>query len=273
MVASDLDGVILVGGPTRLTAIRDAVAEYFQQEPRQGVDPDEVVAMGAAIHAASFVEEGSGAYLLDVTPLSLQIGVAGGLSEPVIERNTPVPIEQTRSFTTARDGQTSVKIKVYQGESREAAEKRTARRVRVLRLRAGQARRGGDRRQLPDQHRRHRPGDRLGQPHRAAGLHPDHALLRPLRGGAEADRAAGSHRAGPHAPSRNRDSGHGAGWGARGGGRRPALPDPAARSTRCSAPARRRDRTGGRDSGTRGGRDRPRRRRPRPCSRAKRTAR
>jgi len=122
VVARDLDGVILVGGPTRLPAIREAVAEYFQQEPRDGVDPDEVVAKGAAIHAASFVEEDTDAYLLDVTPLSLQVGVAGGLCEPIIERNTPVPIEQSRSFTTARDGQKLVKIKVYQGESREASD-------------------------------------------------------------------------------------------------------------------------------------------------------
>jgi molecular chaperone DnaK len=123
VLASDLDGVILVGGPTRLPGIRKAVAEYFQQEPRHDVDPDEVVAMGAAIHAASLVDQGSSdAYLLDVTPLSLQVGVAGGLSEPVIGRNTPVPIEQTRTFTTARDGQESVTIRVYQGESREAAE-------------------------------------------------------------------------------------------------------------------------------------------------------
>jgi molecular chaperone DnaK len=124
LVARDLDGVILVGGPTRLPGIRKAVAEYFQREPRHDVDPDEVVAMGAAIHAASLVDQGSSgdAYLLDVTPLSLQVGVAGGLTEPVIGRNTPVPIEQTRSFTTARDGQESVTIRVYQGESREAAE-------------------------------------------------------------------------------------------------------------------------------------------------------
>ncbi len=123
VVARDLDGVILVGGPTRLPAIRDAVREYFQQEPRNDVDPDEVVAMGAAIHASSLVDQGTDdAYLLDVTPLSLQVGVAGGLSEPVIERNTPVPIEQTRTFTTARDDQESVTIRVYQGESREATE-------------------------------------------------------------------------------------------------------------------------------------------------------
>jgi molecular chaperone DnaK len=122
LVGRDLDGVILVGGPTRLPVVRSAVAEYFQQEPRSDVDPDEVVAMGAAIHAASLTNEGTDAYLLDVTPLSLQIGVAGGLSETVIERNTPVPIEQSRPFTTFRDHQESVTIRVYQGESREAQE-------------------------------------------------------------------------------------------------------------------------------------------------------
>ena len=122
LIARDLDGVILVGGPTRLPIVRNSVKEYFQQEPRTDVDPDEVVAMGAAIHAASLTESGADAYLLDVTPLSLQIGVAGGVTEPVIERNTPVPIEQTRSFTTFKDHQESVSIRVYQGESREAEE-------------------------------------------------------------------------------------------------------------------------------------------------------
>ena len=123
VIARDLDGVILVGGPTRLPLIRHAVTEYFQQEPKTEVDPDEVVAMGAAIHAASLVNPmRDDAFLLDVTPLSLRIGVAGGLAEPVIERNTPVPIEQTRRFTTFQDYQESVDIRVYQGESRNAQE-------------------------------------------------------------------------------------------------------------------------------------------------------
>jgi molecular chaperone DnaK len=123
MVARDLGGVILVGGPTRLPVIRQAVTEYFQQEPRVDVDPDEVVAMGAAIHAASLCStEQQDSFLLDVTPLSLRIGVAGGLAESVIDRNTPVPIEQTRAFTTYQDFQESVKIKVFQGESRQADE-------------------------------------------------------------------------------------------------------------------------------------------------------
>ncbi len=123
VLARDLDGVILVGGPTRLPLIRNAVREYFQQEPKADVDPDEVVAMGAAIHAASLMNPTrDDAFLLDVTPLSLRIGVAGGLAEPVIERNTPVPIEQTRRFTTFTDYQESVDIRVYQGESRNAQE-------------------------------------------------------------------------------------------------------------------------------------------------------
>ena len=121
VVGRDLDGVIMVGGPTRLPLIREAVSEYFQQELKSGVDPDEVVAMGAAIHAASLTNAKQEAYLLDVTPLSLRIGVAGGFAETVIERNTPVPIEQTRSFTTFKDFQESVEIRIFQGESREAA--------------------------------------------------------------------------------------------------------------------------------------------------------
>jgi len=120
LTVRDLDGVILVGGPTRLPIVREAVAGYFQQEPRTDVDPDEVVAMGAAIHAASLVGEAQDAMLLDVTPLDLRIGVAGGLAEPVIERNTPVPIEQTRTFTTFQDHQESVQIRVYQGDHRQA---------------------------------------------------------------------------------------------------------------------------------------------------------
>ncbi len=120
LTARDLAGVILVGGPTRMPLISKAVAEYFQQTPKTDVNPDEVVAMGAAIHAASLLAPEQEAYLLDVTPLSLRIGVAGGLAETVIDRNTPVPIEQARAFTTLQDFQESVKIKVYQGESRRA---------------------------------------------------------------------------------------------------------------------------------------------------------
>jgi molecular chaperone DnaK len=124
LTVRDLDGVILVGGPTRLPMIREAVKNYFQKDLMADVDPDEVVAKGAAIHAAGLMgdERSEGAYLLDVTPLDLCIGVAGGLAEPVIEKNTPVPIEQTRSFTTFKDNQEVVQIRVYQGASRQSDE-------------------------------------------------------------------------------------------------------------------------------------------------------
>jgi molecular chaperone DnaK len=122
LTVRDLDGIILVGGPTRLPVIREAVTAYFQQDANANVDPDEVVAMGAAIHAGSLVNQDQDAFLLDVTPLDLRIGVAGGLAEPVIERNTPVPIEQSRRFTTYQDHQEMVKIRVYQGDSRQAEE-------------------------------------------------------------------------------------------------------------------------------------------------------
>ncbi len=122
LTVRDLDGVILVGGPTQLPIIRDGVRAYFQQEPRADVDPHEVVAQGAAIHAASLVNMEQDSFLLDITPLDLRIGVAGGLAEPVIERNTPVPIEQSRSFTTFKDFQESVEIRVFQGGSRQADE-------------------------------------------------------------------------------------------------------------------------------------------------------
>jgi len=120
LVTRDLDGVILVGGPTKLPTIREAVENYFGMRPKDDVDPDQVVAMGAAIHAATLVDSEHDAFLLDITPLSLKIAVAGGLAETVIDRNTPVPIEQTRTFTTFQDDQESVAIRVYQGEARES---------------------------------------------------------------------------------------------------------------------------------------------------------
>jgi molecular chaperone DnaK len=118
----ELDGVILVGGPTRLPSVRNAVKGYFQRDPEVGINPDEVVAMGAAIHAHSLVSQAKSAYLFDVTPLSLRIGIAGGLTHPIIERNTPIPIDHTRVFTTAKDFQESISVRVFQGEARAAAE-------------------------------------------------------------------------------------------------------------------------------------------------------
>ncbi|MEX2205199.1 MAG: Hsp70 family protein [Myxococcota bacterium] len=120
LTVRDLNGVILVGGPTRLPSIRKAVKEYFQREPEININPDEIVAIGAAIHAASLASSDTGSYLLDVTPLSLRLGIAGGLSETIIERNSPVPIDHTRVFTTVSDNQDTIAVRIYQGEARQA---------------------------------------------------------------------------------------------------------------------------------------------------------
>ncbi len=122
LTAADVDAVILVGGPTRLPIVRTSVRHYFQREPLTGVDPDEVVALGAAIQGAALLnanaaEYGQASYLLDVTPLTLRVGTVGGFSERIIDKNTPIPIEKSKTFTTSRDGQDKVKIRVYQGES------------------------------------------------------------------------------------------------------------------------------------------------------------
>jgi len=123
LTAADIDEIILVGGPTRLPIIRTSVKHYFQKEPMIGVDPDEVVALGAAIQANGLLSAGGAEHrLLDVTPLTLRIGTVGGFSEKIIDKNTPIPIEQSKTFTTSRDGQDRVKIRVYQGESNRTDE-------------------------------------------------------------------------------------------------------------------------------------------------------
>ncbi|PTL78025.1 molecular chaperone DnaK [Vitiosangium sp. GDMCC 1.1324] len=122
MTAADIDAVILVGGPTRLPIIRNSVRHYFQKEPKEGVNPDQVVAMGAALQANALLDAATETFLVDVTPLSLRIGTVGGYTEKIIDKNTPVPIDRSKTFTTSRDGQEKVKIRVYQGESNRADE-------------------------------------------------------------------------------------------------------------------------------------------------------
>ena len=122
MTPAEVDGVILVGGPTRLPIVRNSVRHYFQREPNIDVDPDLVVALGAAIQADALLDASTATYLLDVTPQTLRLGTVSGFTEVVIERNTSIPIDRTRTFVTARDNQDKVKIRVYQGESRKASE-------------------------------------------------------------------------------------------------------------------------------------------------------
>jgi len=122
MTAADVDAVILVGGPTRLPIIRNSVQHYFQKVPMEGVDPDQVVSLGAALQAHALVDQSTETFLVDVTPLSLRIGTVGGFTEKIIDKNTPIPIEKSKTFTTSRDGQDKVKIRVYQGEANKADE-------------------------------------------------------------------------------------------------------------------------------------------------------
>ena len=122
MTPAEVDGVILVGGPTRLPIIRNSVRHYFQREPNIDVDPDLVVALGAAIQADALLDASTATFLLDVTPQTLRLGTVGDFTEAVIDRNTSIPIDRTRTFVTARDNQDKVKIRIYQGESRKASE-------------------------------------------------------------------------------------------------------------------------------------------------------
>ena len=122
LTAADVDAVILVGGPTRLPIVQHSVRHYFQKEPLEGINPDQVVAMGAALQSHALMDARTETFLVDVTPLTLRIGTVGGFTERIIEKNTPVPIDRSKTFTTSRDGQERVKIRVYQGESNRADE-------------------------------------------------------------------------------------------------------------------------------------------------------
>jgi len=123
--AGHIDEVVLVGGQTRMPKVQQVVKEFFGKEPHKGVNPDEVVAVGAAIQAGVLVGDVKDVVLLDVTPLSLGIETLGGVLTRLIERNTTIPTRKSEIFTTAADNQTSVEIHVLQGEREMARDNRT----------------------------------------------------------------------------------------------------------------------------------------------------
>jgi molecular chaperone DnaK len=122
LAAPDISEVILVGGMTRMPRVIDAVKKFFGQEPVRNVNPDEVVAIGAAVQGAVLKGDVKGVLLLDVTPLSLGIETMGGIFTRLIDRNTTIPAKKSQIFSTAADGQTAVTIVVYQGEREMAAD-------------------------------------------------------------------------------------------------------------------------------------------------------
>ena len=123
--ASDIDKVLLVGGSSRIPAVQEAVKKITGKEPSKGINPDECVAMGAAIQGGVLSGDVSGIVLLDVTPLSLGLETLGGVFTKLIERNTTIPAKKSQVFSTAADGQTSVEIHVLQGEREMAAYNKT----------------------------------------------------------------------------------------------------------------------------------------------------
>ncbi len=123
--ASDIDEVVLVGGSTRIPMVQERVKKFFGKEPHKGVNPDEVVAIGAGVQAGVLSGDVKDMVLLDVTPLSLGVETLGGVMTPLIKRNTTIPTRQAETFSTAEDSQNKVEIHVLQGERAEARYNRT----------------------------------------------------------------------------------------------------------------------------------------------------
>ena len=198
---AEIDEVVLVGGSTRMPRVQQIVKDIFGKEPHKGVNPDEVVAVGAAIQGAVLTGEVKEVLLLDVTPLSLGLETKGGVMTVLVPRNTTIPTEKKETFTTADDNQTAVTIKVYQGERPMAADNRFLGEFNLEGIPPGPDGRAQDRSRVQHRRQRHlerhgpRPGDRQGadDPHRRLG--------RPRQGRDRADEARRRSRTPPRTRS------------------------------------------------------------------------
>ena len=214
--ADAIDEVVLVGGMTRMPRVRQVVEEFFGKEPHTGVNPDEVVAIGAAIQAGVLQGDVKDVLLLDVTPLSLGIETLGGVFTRMIDRNTTIPTKKSQTYSTADDNQNAVTIKVSQGEREMAADNKVLGQFDLIGI--PPAPRGVPQIEGDVRHRRqrHRERQRQGQGHRQGAADQDPGVGRPLRlrrradgqgrralrrGGQEASRRRGSEEHGRIADS------------------------------------------------------------------------
>ena len=178
----DIDEVVLVGGSTRMPLVQETVEKFFGKEPHKGVNPDEVVAVGAGVQGGVLAGDVKDVLLLDVTPLSLGIETLGGVSTKLIERNTTIPVKKSETFSTAADNQPSVEVHVLQGEREMGLGQPLAGQVPSRRHSRRAPGRSPDRGDVRHRRQRHRERLREGPGHgQGAGDH-HHEFERPLRG-------------------------------------------------------------------------------------------
>ena len=205
---SKIDEVVLVGGSTRIPRVQSIVKELFGKEPHKGVNPDEVVAIGAAVQAGVLAGEVKDLLLLDVTPLSLGIETLGGVMTTLIPRNTTIPTRKSETFSTAADNQTSVEVHVLQGERPLARDNRTLGRFHLDRPSAGAARHAADRSHVRHRRQRHRQRVGEGSRHRQGTEDHHHRVERPQQGRGRQDDERGrvARRRGQEAARGDRDA-------------------------------------------------------------------